>query len=181
MNKDRWMLLCQRIKEHLPPDPYGFSWIEILRICLGVNLIFFAIMLMNLWIAPMEHSEPVNAVFLVTTLMTFLMPSSPLFHPKVILEGNLIASLVTSTCSYVVSSPNELMILATISSTLVMHILGCFCPTALMLALFMAAGKVQSYSFAFFPVLLDCLVLVVCAYFFGRLTKKPYPMQSKKY
>jgi CBS-domain-containing membrane protein len=51
-------------------------------------------------------------------------------------------------------------------------------PTALLLAMLIAAGNISSYYFAIYPVFADSLVLVTAAYLYGNLTKKPYPIKE---
>jgi len=163
------------IKSCIPPDPYGFTWLDILRVCFGVDVLIISVVLFNEFVGPIEKSIEVNSVFLVTALMIFLMPKSPMFHPRAILEGNLVSALLASAAVYIFPASYLAVILGIASSALAMHFLKCFQPTALMLALFMATGKIADYHFALFPVFADSLVLVGMAYIYGQITKHPYP------
>ena len=175
---NRWESYLSRLKKYIPPDPYGFSWLEILRICFGVDVLIIAVVMFNELVGVPEQAVPINAAFLVMALMIFLMPSSPMFHPKAIIEGNVVSALLAAASVSIFPSPFVGMPAAVVASALAMYSLKCFSPTALLLAMFIAAGNISSYYFAIYPVFADSLVLVAAAYLYGKLTKKPYPIKE---
>ena len=166
------------IKSCIPPDPYGFTWLDILRVCFGVDVLIMAVVLFNEYVGPADKSVEINAVFLVTALMIFLMPASPMFHPKAILEGNLVSALLGSASVYMFPHSYAAVIVGVASSALAMHLLKCFQPTALMLAMFITAGKIADYHFAIYPIFADSIILVIAAYLYGLATKHPYPAKQ---
>ena len=173
---NHWKSYLAKIKKYIPPDPYGFSWLEILRICFGVDVLIFAVVIFNEFVGGAEHNMFINAAFLVTALMIFLMPSSPMFHPKAIIEGNVVSALFAAASASIFPSPFFGMPVAVVASAIAMYGLKCFSPTALMLAMFITAGGIDSYYFAINPIFADSLVLVLAAFFYGKLTNKPYPI-----
>jgi CBS domain-containing membrane protein len=176
--KKRWENFISWIKNRIPPDPYGFSWLEILRICFGVDVLIFAVVMFNDMVGPIEQAVPINASFLVMALMIFLMPLSPMFHPKAILEGNVVSALLAAASVSISPSPFIAMPTAVAASAIAMFGLKCFSPTALMLAMFIAAGKIDSYYVAIYPIFADSLILVCVAYLYGLITKNPYPKKD---
>jgi CBS domain-containing membrane protein len=175
MKKIEWERVRAYIKKCIPPDPYGFSWLDILRVCFGLDILIMAVVLFNQFVGPADKSMEINAVFLVTALMILLMPASPMFHPKTIIEGNVVSALLASASIYIFPESNIAMVLSVSASAIAMYALKCFQPTALMLALFISTGKINSYYFALYPVFADSVVLVITAYLYGQITKHPYP------
>lgn len=51
------------IKKCIPPDPYGFSWLDILRVCFGLDVLIMAVVLFNEFVGPADKSMEINAVF----------------------------------------------------------------------------------------------------------------------
>ena len=175
MKRFNWERIRAFAKQCIPPDPYGFTWLDILRVCFGVDVLIMPVVLLNYYVGGPDEVMWINSVFLVTALMTFLMPSSPMFHPKAIIEGNVVSALLASASVYIFPHSHAAVLLGVAASAGAMYALKCFHPVALMLAAFIAVGKMNSYYFALFPVLADSLVLVSVAYLYGRITKHPYP------
>ena len=178
MKKIEWERVKAFIKKCIPPDPYGFTWLDILRVCFGLDILIMAIVVFNELVGPADKSMEINAVFLVTALMILLMPASPMFHPKTIIEGNVVSALLASASIYMFPESSIAMVLSVSSSALAMYALKCFQPTALMLAIFISTGKISSYYFALYPVFTDSVVLVIVAYLYGKVTKHPYPAKQ---
>ena len=114
---NRWESYLSRLKKYIPPDPYGFSWLEILRICFGVDVLIIAVVMFNELVGVPEQAVPINAAFLVMALMIFLMPSSPMFHPKAIIEGNVVSALLAAASVSIFPSPFVGMPAAVVAST----------------------------------------------------------------
>ena len=178
MKKIEWERVKAFIKKCIPPDPYGFTWLDILRVCFGLDILIMAIVVFNELVGPADKSMEINAVFLETALMILLMPASPMFHPKTIIEGNVVSALLASASIYMFPESSIAMVLSVSASALAMYALKCFQPTALMLAIFISTGKISSYYFALYPVFTDSVVLVIVAYLYGKVTKHPYPAKQ---
>ena len=175
MKKIEWERVRAYIKKCIPPDPYGFSWLDILRVCFGLDILIAVVVLFNEIVGPADKSMEINAVFLVTALMILLMPANPMFHPKTIIEGNVVSALLASASIYIFPESNFAMVLSVAVSATAMYALKCFQPTALMLALFISTEKISSYYFALYPVFVDSVLLVITAHLYGYITKHPYP------
>ncbi|MDO8714583.1 MAG: HPP family protein [Polynucleobacter sp.] len=167
-----------KLKRYIPLDPYGYSWLEILRICFVIDILILAVVMFNEVIGSTEQNTPVIAAFPVMALMMFLMPSSRIFHPKAIIEGNVVSALLATASGSIFSSLFFAMPVAVIASAIAMYGLRCFSPTALLLAMLISAGNIDSYYFAIFPIFSGSIVLVATAYLYGKLTKKSYPISN---
>ena len=64
-------------------------------------------------------------------------------------------------------------------SILGMFILRCLHPPAAAVALIAVLGHVLHYRYAFFPVMVDSLILVVVGALYSRMTGKTYPNHPK--
>ena len=65
MKKIEWERVRAYIKKCIPPDPYGFSWLDILRVCFGLDILIMAVVLFNQFVGPADKLMEINAVFFV--------------------------------------------------------------------------------------------------------------------
>jgi len=76
---------------------------------------------------------------------------------------------------HLVDEPLLAMPLAASLSILGMFVLRCLHPPAAALALIVVLGHVMHYRYAFFPVMVDSILLVMAGAFYSNLTGKRYP------
>jgi len=136
-----------------------------LLISLGVGLTLFLIVFLNHAYGALSMPESmVVAVFGVTALLIFLFPCSKLYSPATILEANLLASCLGFACVYLFSEISLGVTIAIIGTVFGLYFLGCMHPPALFLAALIVLARVDSLDFAFYPILIDSLILALASY-----------------
>ena len=110
-----------------------------------------------------------------SALLVFALPQSPMAQPWAVIAGNTLSALVGITTIHLVGEPLLAMPLAASISILGMFILRCLHPPAAAVALIVVLGQVMHYRYAFFPVMVDSLLLVLAGAIYSNLTGKRYP------
>ncbi|MGC1333599.1 HPP family protein, partial [Pseudomonas sp.] len=114
-----------------------------------------------------------------SAVLLFAAPASPLAQPWALLGGNLVASLVGVTCAMWVG--NEIIAAALAVSVAIglMLALRCLHPPSGAVALTAVLGgpaiHAAGYGFVLDPVLLNSVVLLVCALVFHGFSRHRYP------
>lgn len=117
-----------------------------------------------------------------SALLVFALPGSPMAQPWAVIAGNTLSALVGVSCA--IAIPFQLVALpaAAALSILGMFILRCLHPPAAAVALIAVLGGITHYRYAFFPVMVDSILLILAGAIYSNLTGKPYPnrpVQSK--
>lgn len=107
-------------------------------------------------------STAASAVLILT------VPSSPFAGPWPVLGGSTISALVGSLCAQVIPEPSMACGAATALSLITMSLLRCMHPPGAAAAVLASSTGVH-WTFAIFPVLCNCLVLVAVAGAFNSL------------
>lgn len=107
--------------------------------------------------------------------MVFVLPQSPMAQPWAVIAGNTLSALVGITINHVITEQIIALPLAAALSTLGMFILRCLHPPAAAVALIAVLGNVLHYRYAFFPVMVDSVLLIVAGAIYSNLTGKNYP------
>ena len=108
-------------------------------------------------------------------MLVFALPGSPMAQPWAMIAGNTLSALIGITAAIVIPDSLLAMPLAASLSILGMFILRCLHPPAAAVALIAVLGHVTHYRYAFFPVMVDSVLLVIAAGMYGNLTGKKYP------
>ncbi|MDB5454431.1 MAG: domain containing rane protein, partial [Caulobacter sp.] len=131
--------------------------------------------------APWSHlllAAPIGA----SAVLVFAVPASPLAQPRAVIGGNLVSALVGITCALLVPQPLLAAPLAVGLAIGAMMLLGCLHPPGGAVALIAVIGGEAvaraGYGFAFSPVALDSVLLVVAGMGFNRLTGRSYPHRA---
>lgn len=163
--------------------PAGPDWRDRLRAALGavggiaLTGLLCAIMLGSglshpLLVAPMGASA----------VLLFAVPASPLAQPWSIIGGNVCSALVGVAVVHLVPSPMLGAALAVGGAILVMSLMRCLHPPggaiALAGVLGGAGGASAHYTFAFVPVGLNSLLLVLVGLLFHRFSGHSYPHRA---
>jgi len=115
-----------------------------------------------------------------SALLVFALPQSPLAQPWAVIAGNTLSALVGITCAHFTDLPILLALsLAASLSILGMFILRCLHPPAAAVALIAVLGHVMQYRYAFFPVMVDSVLLILAGALYSNLTGKSYPNRPK--
>lgn len=96
-------------------------------------------------------------------------------QPWAVIAGNTISALVGISVTHLVNEPLLAMPIAASLSILGMFILRCLHPPAAAVALIVVLGHVLHYRYAFFPVMVDSILLVMAGAAYSNLTGKRYP------
>jgi CBS domain-containing membrane protein len=157
----------------IAPPQGQYSWFDRLRVSIGVGLTILVIAFFNhLWGDMTQDENMVTAVFGVSALCIFLFPNSKFFSPLTLIEANLLASCVAFICVYLISSISVGIPVAIIGTIVGMYLLGCMHPPAVFLSIFIVMAGTNSYDFAWHPVLVDSLVLVLASFLNKALIKR---------
>jgi CBS domain-containing membrane protein len=110
-----------------------------------------------------------------SALLVFALPQSPMAQPWAVISGNTVSALVGISVIRFIQEPLLAMPLAASLSILGMFALRCLHPPAAAVALIAVLGQITHYRYAFFPVMVDSILLVVVGAVYSNLTGKRYP------
>ncbi|NQW79886.1 MAG: HPP family protein [Polaromonas sp.] len=110
-----------------------------------------------------------------SALLVFVLPSSPMAQPWAVIGGNFLSALIGIACVNLFDYPVVTAPVAVGLSILCMFVLRCLHPPAAAVAMITALNSIGDFSFAFFPVMTDAVLLVVVGVVYNNLTGKPYP------
>lgn len=110
-----------------------------------------------------------------SALLVFALPQSPMAQPWAVIAGNTLSALVGISVIHLVSAPMLAMPMAASLSILGMFTLRCLHPPTAAVALIVVLGHILHYRYAFFPVMVDSLLLVIAGGVYSNLTGKSYP------
>ena len=114
-----------------------------------------------------------------SALLVFALPSSPMAQPWAVIAGNTLSALVGISVTIVIQDPLLAMPIAASLAILGMFILRCLHPPAAAVALIAVLGNVMYYRYAFFPVMIDSILLVIVGAIYSNMTGKSYPNQPQ--
>lgn len=168
--------LLKHCSFYLGGDQPHVPWIEKIRSVIGA---FFGLMLVLTTAKFLGElsglDEWLMASLGASALLVFALPGSPMAQPWAVIAGNTVSALVGISVIQVIEQPLIAMPLATSLSILGMFVLRCLHPPAAAVALIVVLGHVMHYHYAFFPVMIDSVLLVVAGAIYSNLTGKKYP------
>jgi CBS domain-containing membrane protein len=168
--------LLKRYSFYLGGDQPVVSWAERFRACggalIGLLLVFsFAQFLGEL----SGIDEWLIASLGASALLVFALPSSPMAQPWAVIAGNTLSALVGISVTIVIQNPMLALPIAASLAILGMFILRCLHPPAAAVALIAVLGNVMHYRYAFFPVMIDSILLVIAGAIYSNITGRSYP------
>lgn len=148
--------------------------------CLGAAL---GITLTILLCAPFPHvadSLPVLVAPIgASAVLVFAVPASPLAQPWPVIGGNVISTLIGVATARIVQDPHVAAGIAVGAAILAMSLLRCLHPPGGAAALTAVIGgpaiHAAGFAFAFAPVAINSIVLVLLGMAFHRLSGHSYP------
>lgn len=150
----------------------GERWRALIGGGLGV---LFAGLLCRGWAGPdLAHHPWLVAPIGASAVLVFAVPASPLAQPWSVIGGNTLSALVGALCAMVMPDPALAGALAVALAIGVMFWMRCLHPPGGAAALLSAMGGVGLH-FAMFPVLTNCLLLVMAGMAYNNLTGRSYP------
>ena len=173
--------LSKHYSFYLGGDQPAVSWQERTRTVLGA---FIGVMLVLTTAKYLGETVGIDEWLMASlgasALLVFALPQSPLAQPWAVIGGNTLSALVGISCAHFTDLPITVALaLAASLSILGMFILRCLHPPAAAVALIAVLGHVLHYRYAFFPVMVDSILLIMAGAIYSNLTGKPYPNRPK--
>ena len=157
-------------------DQPSVSWSERFRSVvgafLGLMLVFAAAKLLG---ELGGIDEWLMASLGASALLVFALPGSPMAQPWAVIAGNTLSALLGISCAQVIEQPLLALPFAAALSILGMFVLRCLHFPAAAVALIAVLGQIANYRYAFFPVMVDSILLVIAGAIYSNLTGKRYP------
>lgn len=162
------------------PQPNIGDSSEQVRACLGMLLgLFLTGLLSYALLGDIKVVFYLMAPMGASAVLVFCMPSSPLAQPWSVIGGHFIAALIGVSCLKLFGDSIFVASLAGCLALGAMFLLRCLHPpsgsVALMAVLGGPAVHAAGYQFAFMPVGINSILLVVTALLFNNLTGRRYP------
>jgi CBS domain-containing membrane protein len=110
-----------------------------------------------------------------SALLVFVLPQSPMAQPWAVIAGNTLSAIAGISISYLFTQPIVAMPAAAMLSIWGMFILRCLHPPAAAVALIAVLSQTMGFRYAFFPVFIDSVLLVLAGAIYSNLTGKGYP------
>lgn len=171
--------LIKRYSFYLGGDQPHVPWIERVRSVLGAFIGLMLVLTTAKFLGELSGlDEWLMASLGASALLVFALPQSPMAQPWAVIAGNTLSALIGIVMIHLVSEPLLAMPLAASLSILGMFILRCLHPPAAAVALIVVLGHVMHYRYAFFPVMVDSVLLVMAGAVYSNLTGKRYPNRS---
>lgn len=157
-------------------DQPAVAWVERIRSVFGAFIGLMLVLTISKYLGELGGvDEWLMASLGASALLVFALPGSPMAQPWAVIAGNTLSALVGISIIHVVQEPLIAMPLAASLSILGMFILRCLHPPAAAVSLIVVLGHVLHYRYAFFPVMIDSVLLVVAGAIYSNLTGKKYP------
>ena len=166
---------------YLGGDQPPVSWMERLRSVTGAFLGLLTVFVIAKYLGELSGvNEWLMASLGASALLVFALPGSPMAQPWAVIAGNTLSALIGISCFHLIGEPLLALPLAASLSILGMFILRCLHPPAAAVSLIVVLGQIGSYRYAFFPVMVDSILLILAGAIYSNLTGKPYPNKPIK-
>ena len=161
---------------YLGGDQPHVAWLERIRSVFGAFVGLMLVLTISKYLGELGGiDEWLMASLGASALLVFALPQSPMAQPWAVIAGNTLSALVGISVIHVVNEPLIAMPLAASISILGMFILRSLHPPAAAVAMIVVLGRVMHYRYAFFPVMIDSVLLVMAGAVYSNLTGKRYP------
>ena len=172
--------LLKRLSFYFGGDQPFVPWVERLRACLGAFIGLMLVLTIAKYLGELNGVEEwLMASLGASALLVFALPQSPMAQPWAVIAGNTLSALVGISINHWINQPLLAMPIAAMLSIMGMFILRCLHPPAAAVALIAVLSKTMGFRYAFFPVLVDSVLLVLAGAAYSNLTGKSYPNQPK--
>jgi CBS domain-containing membrane protein len=165
----------KRYSFYLGGDQPPVAWPERLRAVFGAFIGLALVLVAAQYLKELTGiNEWLIASLGASALLVFALPQSPMAQPWAVIAGNTLSALVGISINHLITEPLIAMPLATSLSILGMFILRCLHPPAAAVALIAVLGNVLLYRYAFFPVMVDSILLIMAGAIYSNFTGKSY-------
>ena len=166
----------KRYAFYLGGDQPHVAWVERIRSVFGAFVGLMLVLTIAKYLGELSGlDEWLMASLGASALLVFALPQSPMAQPWAVIAGNTLSALVGISILHFIHEPLVAMPLAASLSILGMFILRCLHPPAAAVAMIVVLGQVLHYRYAFFPVMIDSVLLVMAGAVYSNLTGKRYP------
>ena len=170
-----------RYSFYLGGDQPHVAWVERFRSVLGAFLGLLIVMAAAKWLGEFSGiDEWLMASLGASALLVFALPQSPMAQPWAVIAGNTLSALIGISCAILIQAPLIALPAAASISILGMFLLRCLHPPAAAVALIAVLGGITHYRYAFFPVMVDSVLLILAGAVYSNLTGKRYPNRPIK-
>lgn len=174
--KHHYKNLLKHCSFYLGGDQPQVPWIERIRSVIGAFIGLMLVLTTAKYLGDISGlDEWLMASLGASALLVFALPGSPMAQPWAVIAGNTLSALVGIAVIHLIHEPLLAMPLAASLSILGMFVLRCLHPPAAAVALIVVLGHVMHYRYAFFPVMVDSILLVMAGAVYSNLTGKRYP------
>lgn len=173
----RWVAF---LKANLWPARLHVDGQERWRALIGSGCgILFTALLCRWWAGPDLSTLPwLMAPIGASAVLIFAVPASPLAQPRAVIGGTTLSALVGVLCAKAIVDTAMAGAVAVALAIGLMFLLRCLHPPGGAAAL-LAATTGVSLPFLLFPVLANCVLLVLAGIVYNSLTGKRYPHRAE--
>lgn len=164
------------------PSPLAIDSREKWRACCGAALgILLVASVVSLWLHDgfaMQHtllSLAIVAPIGASAVLVFALPSSPLAQPWAVVGGNTLSALAGIACAKWIPDATLAAAIAVSLAIALMLAARCLHPPGGAAALLMVVTGCDQFAYAWNPVLIDSLLLVLAGVVYNNLTRRPWP------
>ena len=173
--------LAKHLAFYFGGDQPPVSWLEKIRSVLGAFIGLLLVFTTAKCLGELSGiDEWLMASLGASALLVFVLPGSPMAQPWAVIAGNTISALIGISCFHLIDQPLLALPLAAALSILGMFMLRCLHPPAAAVSLIVVLGHIGSYRYAFFPVMVDSVLLILAGAVYSNLTGKPYPNRPSR-
>ena len=152
------------------------TWGERLRLGLGAFIGLLLVITAAKFLGEFSGvDEWLMASLAASALLVFALPQSPMAQPWAVIAGNALSALVGIATFHVLDQSLIAIPVAASLSILGMFFLRCLHPPAAAVAMIAVLSHISHYWYAFFPVMVDSILLILVGAAYGNLTGKSYP------
>lgn len=126
-------------------------------------------------LAPAAAAAWLVAPMGASAVLVFAVPASPMAQPWAVVGGNTLSALIGIACLQVLGGGDTVAALAVALAIAAMFALRCLHPPGGASALLTVLTGVHDPAFAFFPVLVNAVMLVAAGIAYNTLTGRRYP------
>ena len=174
--RHKYKNLLKHYSFYLGGDQPHVAWVERIRSVFGALVGLMLVLTIAKYLGELSGLDDwLMASLGASALLVFALPQSPMAQPWAVIAGNTLSALVGISIIHLVNEPLLAMPLAASLSILGMFILRCLHPPAAAVAMIVVLGHVMHYRYAFFPVMVDSILLVLAGAVYSNLTGKRYP------
>jgi len=166
----------RRYSFYLGGDQPSVTWGERLRSGVGAFIGLLLVIAAAKFLGEFSGVEEwLMASLGASALLVFALPQSPMSQPWAVIAGNTLSALVGITTFHFIGQSLLAIPVAASLSILGMFILRCLHPPAAAVALIAVLSHIGSYQYAFFPVMVDSILLTLVGAAYSNITGKRYP------